>query len=153
MLSTVHANNVYDVIGRFLQLGVDGYSLVSALNGVLAQRLVRINCPHCTRPVTPSAQLLEDSGLSAEQAASYRFAAGAGCGHCRGSGYKGRKAIVELMVLNDELRELIIDRAPLRQIKQAARAAGARNLRESALEWVARGDTTLEEINRVTFVD
>ena len=153
VLSTVHANNVYDVIGRFLQLGVDGYSLVSALNGVLAQRLVRVNCPHCTRPVTPSAQLLEDSGLGPEQAASYQFAAGAGCGHCRGSGYKGRKAIAELLVLNDELRELIINRAPLRQIKQAARAAGARNLRESALEWVARGETTLEEINRVTFVD
>lgn len=153
VLSTVHANNVYDVIGRFLQLGVDGYSLVSALNGVLAQRLVRVNCPHCRRPVTPSAQLLTDSGLGSEQAASYQFAAGAGCGHCRGSGYKGRKAIAELLVLNDELRELIIHRAPLRQIKQAARAAGARNLRESALEWVARGETTLEEINRVTFVD
>jgi general secretion pathway protein E len=153
VLSTVHANNVYDVIGRFLQLGVDGYSLVSALNGVLAQRLVRVNCPHCTRPAPPSAQLLEDSGLAPEQAANYQFAAGAGCGHCRGSGYKGRKAIAELLVLNDELRELIINRAPLRQIKQAARAAGARNLRESALEWVARGETTLEEINRVTFVD
>lgn len=152
VLSTVHANNVFDVIGRFLQLGVDGYSLVSALNGVLAQRLVRVNCPHCSRPASPSRQLIEDSGLTPEQMASYRFMAGSGCGHCRGSGYKGRKALAELMILNDELRELIVNRAPLRQIKQAALAAGTRNLRESALEWVARGDTTLEEINRVTFV-
>lgn len=153
VLSTVHANNVFDVIGRFLQLGVDGYSLVSALNGVLAQRLIRVNCPHCSRPASASSQLMEDSGLTLEQTASYRFAIGSGCGHCRGTGYKGRKAIAELMILNDELRELIVNRAPLRQIKKVALAAGTRSLRESALEWVARGDTTLEEINRVTFVD
>lgn len=152
VLSTVHANTVYDVIGRFLQLGVDGYSLVSALNGVLAQRLVRLNCSHCSQPYVPTPKLLATSRLSAEQARHYRFMAGTGCAECRGSGYRGRSAIAELMILNDELRELITNRAPLRQIKQAAQAAGTRPLRDSALAWVARGATTLEEINRVTLV-
>ena len=152
VFTTVHANNVYDVIGRFMHMGVDPYSFVSALNGILAQRLVRQNCPHCAEPLRPGAQLLADSGLTAEQAAGFDFRAGRGCGHCRGSGYKGRKAIAEMMLLNDEIRELIAGRAPIRQVKEAAARAGVRSLRDAAMDLVAAGDTTLEEINRVTFV-
>jgi general secretion pathway protein E len=153
VFTTVHANNVYDVIGRFMHMGVDPYSFVSALNGILAQRLVRVNCPHCLAPYEPTSQLLADSNLTAAQAADFRFLAGRGCGHCRGSGYRGRKAIAEMMLLNDELRELIVARAPIRQVKEAAARAGAVSLRQAALELVRRGETTLEEINRVTFVD
>jgi general secretion pathway protein E len=152
VFTTVHANNVYDVIGRFMNMGVDPYSFVSALNGILAQRLVRVNCPHCSEPCHPSAHLLAESGIAEEQARSYRFMAGKGCGHCRGTGYKGRRAMAELMLLNDEIRELISARAPIRQVKEAALRAGVRNMRESALEMVSQGATTLEEVNRVTFV-
>ncbi|OYY93765.1 MAG: general secretion pathway protein GspE [Hydrogenophilales bacterium 28-61-23] len=152
VFTTVHANNVFDVIGRFMHMGVDPYSFVSALNGILAQRLVRVNCPHCAEAVTPSAQLLADSGLTPERAAGFDFRAGKGCGQCRGSGYKGRHAIAEMMVLNDEIRELIVTRASIRQVKEAAARAGVQNLREAALDMVRRGETTLEEINRVTFV-
>ncbi|HEX6267902.1 MAG TPA: GspE/PulE family protein, partial [Burkholderiales bacterium] len=123
--TTVHANNAIDVLGRFHHMGVDSYNLVSALNGVLAQRLVRVFCPSCR---------------------------GEGCGGCRGTGFKGRRAIGELLVLNDELRELIIARAPARKLKEAARAAGTVPLRDAAMALVNAGETTLEEINRVTFV-
>ncbi len=153
VFTTVHANNVYDVIGRFMHMGVDPYSFVSALNGILAQRLVRVNCPHCLAPSVPTPQLLADSSLSPAQAAGFDFHAGRGCGHCRGSGYRGRKAIAEMMLLNDELRELIVARAPIRQVKEAAARAGAVSLRQAALDLVRRGETTLEEINRVTFVE
>ncbi len=152
VFTTVHANNVFDVIGRFMHMGVDPYSFVAALNGILAQRLVRVNCPHCAGPVTPDATLLAESGLSPERAAGFTFRAGNGCGQCRGSGFKGRHAIAEMMVLNDEIRELIVTRAPIRQVKEAAARAGVQSLREAALEMVRRGETTLEEINRVTFV-
>jgi general secretion pathway protein E len=152
VFTTVHANNVYDVIGRFMHMGVDPYSFVSALNGILAQRLVRVNCPHCSEPQAPPDGLLADSGLAPAQIGGYGFRAGRGCGQCRGSGYKGRKAIAEMMLLTDELRELITARAPIRQVKEAAARAGARSLREAALELVRAGETTLEEINRVTFV-
>ena len=152
VFTTVHANNVFDVIGRFMHMGVDPYSFVAALNGILAQRLVRVNCPHCAGPVTPDATLLAESGLSPERAAGFDFRAGNGCGQCRGSGFKGRHAIAEMMVLNDEIRELIVTRAPIRQVKEAAARAGVQSLREAALEMVRRGETTLEEINRVTFV-
>jgi len=152
VFTTVHANNVFDVIGRFMHMGVDPYSFVSALNGILAQRLVRVNCSHCAEPVTPSPQLLAESGLTPEAVADYDFRAGKGCGHCRGSGFKGRRAIPEMMVLNDEIRELISTRAPIRQVKEAAARAGVRTLRDSALDLVRQGVTTLEEVNRVTFV-
>ena len=152
VFTTVHANNVYDVIGRFVHMGVDPYSFVSALNGILAQRLVRVNCPHCTEAYRPSSELLADSGIAADAAASFDFRAGKGCGHCRGSGFKGRRAIPELMLLNDEIRELISTRAAIRQVKEAAARAGVRSLRESALDLVRQGVTTLEEVNRVTFV-
>ncbi|MHB1145306.1 MAG: GspE/PulE family protein [Thiobacillus sp.] len=152
VFTSVHANNVFDVIGRFMHMGVDPYSFVSALNGILAQRLVRVTCTHCAEPVTPTPQLLADSGIAPEAAANYRFRVGKGCGHCRGSGFKGRRAIPEMMVLNDEIRELISTRAPIRQVKEAAARAGVRTLRESALDLVRQGVTTLEEVNRVTFV-
>jgi general secretion pathway protein E len=135
-----------------MHMGVDPYSFVSALNGILAQRLVRVNCPQCAEPVAPSAQLLAESGLSAQAVAGYDFRAGRGCGHCRGSGFKGRRAVAELMLLNDEIRELISGRAPIRQGKEAAARAGVRTLREAALDLVRQGVTTLEEVNRVTFV-
>jgi general secretion pathway protein E len=152
VFTTVHANNVFDVIGRFMHMGVDMYSLVSALNGVLAQRLLRVNCTHCIAVDRPSLDLLKASGLQEDDVKNWRFRAGKGCGHCRGSGFKGRKAIAEILNLNDEIRELIIARAPIRQLKKAAQANGTRLLRESALDLVRRGETTLSEINRVTFI-
>ena len=152
VFTTVHANNVFDVIGRFMHMGVDPYSFVSALNGVLAQRLVRISCPHCSVPDTPSDELLTDAGLTRQDTANYNFRVSNGCGQCRGSGFKGRKAISEILNLNDEIRELIVAREPIRKIKDAARRNGTRFLREAALALVANGETTLLEINRVTFV-
>ena len=152
VFTTVHANNVFDVIGRFMHMNVDLYSLVSALNAILAQRLVRLVCAHCAEENRPAEDLLAASGVAAAEAGSYRFRIGPGCRECRGSGYRGRQAIAELLILNDELRELIRTRAPLRRIKEAAQANGTRFLREAALAAVRRGDTTLEEINRVTFV-
>ena len=152
VFTTVHANNVFDVIGRFTHMGVDPYSFVSALNGIVAQRLVRVNCAHCTHDDEPTSDLLADSGLTSEDVAGFRFRAGKGCGHCRGSGYRGRKAISEMLVLNDELRELITQREPIRRIKAAAREGGTRFLRESALDLVRAGETTLTEVNRVTLV-
>jgi general secretion pathway protein E len=113
---------------------------------------VRVNCSHCAEPVTPTPQLLAESGLTPQAVAGYDFRAGKGCGHCRGSGFKGRRAIPEMMVLNDEIRELISSRAPIRQVREAAARAGVRTLRDSALDLVRQGVTTLEEVNRVTFV-
>ena len=153
VFTTVHANNVFDVLGRFTHMGVDPYSFVSALNAVLAQRLVRVNCPHCAAPDKPGDGLLADSGLTRADVADWSFRAGRGCGQCRGTGYKGRKAIAEVLQLNDEIRELIVARAPIRAIKDAAVSNGLQFLRESALGLVKRGDTTLSETNRVTFVD
>ena len=153
VLTTVHANNVFDVVGRFMHMGVDPYSFVSALNGIVAQRLVRIICPACTHPVTPTAELLAASGLTSEQAADYQFMEGKGCGQCRGTGYKGRKAIAEYMVMNDELRELIVARNSIRELKLAALRSGTRSLRQAALLAVRNGQTTLQEINRGTFVN
>ena len=152
VFTTVHANNVFDVIGRFIHMGVDPYSFVSALNGIVAQRLVRVNCPHCATPAEPSAELLELSGLTVEMTRDYQFHQGDGCGHCRGSGYKGRRAIAEILLFTDELRELIVARAPIGQIKEAAARGGTRSLRDAALALVKAGDSTLEEINRVTLV-
>jgi general secretion pathway protein E len=150
--TTVHANNVFDVLGRFAHMGVDTYNFVSALNGVLAQRLVRMVCSECAVEERPNAATLEESRISEAQVGSYRFTRGRGCAHCRGTGYKGRKAIGELLVMTDELRERIVARDPVRALKEAARAAGTVPLREAALALVKNGATTLEEINRVTFV-
>ena len=152
VFTTVHANNVFDVIGRFMHMNVDLYGFVSALNAILAQRLVRTVCQHCAVADTPPAELLEESGLNPAQVAGWKFVVGRGCRECRGAGFKGRRAIAELMVLNDELRELIACRAPVRQLKEAALRHGTRLLREAAVDAVRQGVTTLQEINRVTFV-
>jgi general secretion pathway protein E len=150
--TTVHANNVFDVIGRFMHMGVDTFNFVSALNAVMAQRLVRINCLECSVDDVPGAKALEVAGIPLQNATGFRFRRGLGCGRCRGTGYRGRKAIAELLVMNDEFREMIVARVPARRLKEAARAAGSRSLREAALGLVQAGETTLEEINRVTFV-
>ncbi len=150
VFTTVHANNVFDVLGRFLHMGVDTYSFVAALNGILAQRLVRVVCSQCAEAIVPAQQLLEDSGISSVASAGFRFRAGLGCKHCRGTGYRGRVAVGELLVLNDELREAIIERAPVRQLKEMAHRSGSRSLRNAALELVQQGRTTIEEVNRVT---
>jgi general secretion pathway protein E len=152
VFTTVHANNVFDVIGRFVHMQVEPYSFVSALNGIVAQRLVRIICPHCARDASPAAQLIEASCIVPERAAEFAFREGAGCGECRGTGFRGRKAIAEVLNLNEEIRELIVARSPFRELRIAARKNGTVYLREQALALVARGETTLEEINRVTLV-
>jgi general secretion pathway protein E len=152
VFTSVHANNVFDVMSRFMHMEVDPYSFVSALNGVLAQRLVRINCRHCSETYQPSDEELTDSGLNRASVEHYQFVRGKGCGQCRGTGFSGRRAIAEILLLNDELRGLITSRAPVVEIKEAARQNGTRMLREAALDLVAQGATTLEEINHVTFV-
>jgi general secretion pathway protein E len=152
VFTTVHANNVLDVIGRFMHMGVDPYNFVSAMNGIMAQRLIRSICPHCAEDYQPDDQLLADSGISQEMAIGMKFKEAKGCGHCRGTGYRGRKAVAELLILNDELREMIVAREPIRKLKEAAKRSGMRTIRESALDAVANGLTTLQEINRVTFV-
>lgn len=152
VFTTVHANNAFDVISRFMHMDVDVYSLVAALNGILAQRLVRTLCPHCTVDAEISAALFAKSAIAIEQTTGWNFRRGLGCGHCRGTGYRGRKAVAELLILDDEIKEMLVDKQPVRKIREVARARGMKTLREAALEAVARGETTLEEINRVTFV-
>ncbi len=151
VLTTVHANNVFDVFGRFNHMGIDPYAFVSALNGIWAQRLMRVNCPHCREdaPAPDDAELTR-VGLTRADVADFRFMRGAGCAHCRGSGYKGRRSIAEILMLNDELRELIVDKRPIRQIKATAHANGTRSLRHAALMLVRTGDSTLDEVRRVT---
>jgi general secretion pathway protein E len=145
------ANNVFDVLGRFTHMGLDPYSFVAALNGILAQRLIRVNCPHCAVDEQPDAALLARSGLPPDLS-SFRFRVGRGCGQCRGSGYKGRRAIAEMLIFTDELRELIATRASVRQVKELAAKQGTRLLRDAAVELVRSGETSLTEINRVTLV-
>ena len=147
VLTTVHANNVFDVLGRFTHMGVDPYSLVAALNGIVAQRLVRANCTQCVAPAMPDAQLLDSSGITSPQ--YFHFCAWIGCAHCRGTGFKGRKAVAEVLILDDELREMIVTREPVRRIKEAAMRKGTRLLRDAGLDMVRRGETTLQELNRV----
>jgi general secretion pathway protein E len=152
VFTTVHANNVFDVLGRFTHMEVDPYSFAAALNGIVAQRLVRLNCPHCSAPVTPPEVQLAESGLGAADLTAFNFRAGHGCGQCRGTGYRGRTAIAEIMVLTDELREMIVAREPIRALKEVARRGGTRFLRDAAIALVRDGKTSLEEVNRVTFV-
>jgi len=153
VFTTVHANNVFDVIGRFANMGVDSYSLVAALNGIVAQRLLRMNCQHCAAPCTVAPDLLQRSGLAAQRAEGAFFKRGLGCAQCRGSGYKGRRAIAETLPMSDTLRDQLVQRAPLSQIRQAARAGGFTSLRDAAVALALNGETTLEEINRVTPVE
>src|SRR5688500_2440347 len=153
VFTTVHANNVLDVLGRFLNMGVEAYQFVSALNCVLAQRLVRNICLKCKRPATITRAQLEESALDPVLEFSGNFFEGAGCIECGGTGYKGRTAICERHDLSDKIRELSLAKRPTSEIKKAARDEGMRFLRESAVEQVLRGRTTLREINKVTFVE
>jgi len=153
VFTTVHANNVTDVIGRFINMGVEPYNFVSALNCILAQRLIRVVCVHCKRAVRYSPEVLRASGLVPEEWASVKFVEGAGCLECSGTGFRGRSAISELLDLSDRIREMIISRRPTSEIKRAAGEEGMMFLRDSALAKVREGVTTLKEINKVTFIE
>jgi len=153
VFTTVHANNVTDVIGRFINMGVEPYNFVSALNCILAQRLVRVICENCKRPKKYTTTELMDSGLDPATVADYKFAEGAGCLECSGTGFHGRTAICELLDLSDHIREMIVDRRPTSEIKRAAMAEGMTTLRQSALLKVRDSVTTLREVNKVTFVE
>ncbi|MCL2876053.1 MAG: GspE/PulE family protein [Betaproteobacteria bacterium] len=149
VFTTVHANSVFDVLGRFLHMGVDGYSFASALNGIVAQRLLRVNCASCATEIEPGNETLEAAGLTRGQVENWQFRAGRGCGHCRGVGFKGRKAVAEVLTLDDRLREMIAEKAPVSALKEYAGQVGLHPLRDMALQRVACGETTLEEVTRV----
>ena len=153
VFTTVHANNVIDVIGRFLNMGVEPYNFVSSLNCVLAQRLVRMLCTHCKRRHEPSDQELSESGLNPDKYRAEVFWASVGCEVCNSTGYRGRTAIHELLDVTDHIREIVLERRPGSEVRRAARAEGLTSLRESAIAKVFLGVTTLHEINRVTFVE
>jgi type IV pilus assembly protein PilB len=153
VFTTVHANNVIDVLGRFLNMGVEPYQFVSALNCVMAQRLVRLICAHCKRLTRVTRQQLEESGMDPRLGETHQFYEGAGCIECGGTGFKGRTAICELLDLTDRIRDLILERRPTSEVKKAAHDDGMRFLRESAVEKVLSGLSTLREINKVTFVE
>ncbi|BFG79485.1 GspE/PulE family protein [Paraburkholderia terrae] len=150
VLTTVHANNVFDVFGRFSHMGIDPYAFVSALNGIWAQRLMRVNCAHCAAPYLPTDAELARLGLSRADVAGFDFQQGTGCGDCRGTGYRGRRAIAEILILDDEIRDMVVEKQPIRAIKDVARKNGTRRLRDVALNLVKRGETTLAEVKRVT---
>ncbi len=153
VFTTVHANNVIDVIGRFLNMGVEPYNFVSSLNCVLAQRLIRMLCPYCKRQHRASDSELEESGLRPDEHRNTVFYVNGGCDSCNHTGYRGRTAIHELLDLSDNIREIIVERRPGSEVRRAAEAEGLTSLRESALKKVFAGISTLHEINRVTFVE
>ena len=153
VFTTVHANNVTDVIGRFINMGVEPYNFVSALNCILAQRLVRVICNNCKQQKRLTADEMREAGLKPEEWADVSLAEGAGCLECSGTGYHGRTAICELLDLTDRIREMIIDRRPTSEIKRIAREEGMITLRESGLNKIKQGLTSLREINKVTFVE
>ncbi|MGH9579628.1 MAG: GspE/PulE family protein, partial [Terriglobales bacterium] len=153
VFTTVHANNVVDVIGRFLNMGVEAYNFVSALNCILAQRLVRVICESCKKRVHYDAEALEASGLDPQEWTNLPFYEGEGCFECAGTGFRGRTAIHELLDLSDRIREMILEKRPTSEIRREAQKEGMHFLRESALEKVKSGTTTLKEINKVTFIE
>src|ERR1700677_3799197 len=153
VFTTVHANNACDVIGRFSHMGVNLYSFVSALNCVMAQRLVRMICAKCKRKGKIPKELLNTSGLKPEKYRNHAFYSGRGCGHCGGTGYRGRRAVAEFLNLTPRIRKMIVDQAPMSELQQTAVLEGMVTLRQSALEKALAGETTLKEVNRVTFVD
>jgi type IV pilus assembly protein PilB len=153
VFTTVHANNVTDVIGRFINMGVEPYNFVSALNCIMAQRLVRIVCPNCKRPKKLSTEELTEAGLDPAVWSTITLVEGGGCLECSGTGFHGRTAICELLDLTDRIREMIVDRRPTSEIKRIAREEGMITLRESGLAKIRDGVTTLKEINKVTFVE
>lgn len=153
VFTTVHANNVIDVIGRFVNMGVDLYNFVSALNVVLAQRLIRLICQQCRRPYQPSAEELDMSGIDPSVLAGVTIYEGRGCMACHGTGYRGRTVIAEALRLNDEVREAILERRPIRELKVLAQRSGMIFLRQSAIDHLKSGITSLHEINKVTFIE
>ncbi len=153
VFTTVHANNVFDVLGRFLNMGVEPYNFVSALNCILAQRLVRLICPHCKRVARYPDSYLTESGLDPAQCRSFEFYEGEGCFECGGTGFRGRTAITELLDLSERIREMILDKRPTSEIRRVAREEGMTFLRECAVERAKNGVTTLKEINKVTFIE
>jgi type IV pilus assembly protein PilB len=153
VFTTVHANNVVDVLGRFLNMGVEPYNFVSALNCILAQRLVRQVCEFCVKDVHYSEQELLASGLDSAEWRTFNFREGGGCIECGGTGYRGRSAIHELLELDDEIREMLLAKKPGSEIRKKARDKGMAFLRDSALDRVRAGITTLKEINKVTFIE
>ncbi len=153
VFTTVHANNVVDVLGRFLNMGVEAYNFVSALNCILAQRLVRLICEFCKKEVHYSVEELEASGLDPKEWANIPMYEGEGCIECSGTGFRGRTAIHELLELTDNVREMILAKKPSSEIRRAAKDEGMHFLRESAIDRVKRGLTTLKEINKVTFIE
>jgi type IV pilus assembly protein PilB len=153
VFTTVHANNAFDVLGRFLNMGIEPYNFVSALNCILAQRLVRMLCPKCRKQVRLTRKELEDSALDADHYQNHAFADAAGCKDCNFTGFRGRKAITEFLDLSDRIREMILEKRPSSEIRKAAIAEGMTTLRRSAVMKVLAGETTLKEINRVTFIE
>jgi type IV pilus assembly protein PilB len=153
VFTTVHANNVLDVLGRFLNMGVEPYNFVSALNCILAQRLVRVICEFCRKPVEYPDSVLVESGLDPAEWKHITMYEGAGCFECGGTGFRGRSAIHELLDLSDKIREMIMDKRSTAEIKRMAREEGMTFLRDSAVDKVRHGITTLKEINKVTFID
>jgi type II secretory ATPase GspE/PulE/Tfp pilus assembly ATPase PilB-like protein len=153
VFTTVHANNVFDVIGRFIHMGIEPYNFVSAMNCILAQRLVRLICPRCKRAVKVPPEVLSSSGIDPQKYGNTTFYEGAGCDECYSTGYKRRKGILEILELSDEVRDMIAGKHPLSVIKKKALDDGMVPLRQVAVECALRGETTLEEINRVTFVE
>jgi type II secretory ATPase GspE/PulE/Tfp pilus assembly ATPase PilB-like protein len=153
VFTTVHANNVVDVLGRFLNMGVEAYNFVSALNCILAQRLVRTICEHCAQDVHYDDEMLQLSGLDLAQWRDFPFREGRGCIECGGTGFRGRTAIHELLDLTDPIREIILEKKPSSEVRKLAQQEGMHFLRESALDRVRRGLTTLKEINKVTFIE
>ena len=153
VFTAVQANNAFDALGRFLNMGIEPYSLVSSLNCVLAQRLVRVLCPRCKKPVALSKKELEDSAINYEKYKDHRFYEAGGCKDCNYTGFRGRKAVTEFLDLSDRVREMILEKRPSSELRKAALAGGMTTLRQSALAKVYAGDTTLKEINRVTFIE
>src|ERR1700677_5129409 len=153
VFTTVHANNVLDVLGRFLNMGVEAYNFVSALNCILAQRLVRVICEHCKKVVTYPEEYLVESGLNPEEWRNVTLYEGPGCFECGGTGFRGRTAIHELLDLSEHIREMILDKRPASEIKRQAREEGMTFLRDSAIDKAREGVTTLKEINKVTFIE
>ena len=153
VFTTVHANNVTDVIGRFINMGVEPYNFVSALNCIMAQRLVRVICPNCKKPKKFTDEELKEAGLPPNEWRSVQLCEGSGCLECSGTGYHGRTAICELLDLTDRIREMIVDRRPTSEIKRVAREEGMITLRESGLAKIRAGITSVKEINKVTFVE
>jgi type IV pilus assembly protein PilB len=153
VFTTVHANNVFDVIGRFIHMGIEPYNFVSAMNSILAQRLIRLLCSKCKTEVKIEPDTLSASGIDPQKHANVTFYEGGGCDECYNTGFKGRTAIVEILDLTDEIRDMISNKRTLSDIKKKAIDAGMIPLRQVAVERVIRGDTSLEEINRITFVE